>query len=391
MANALELSAMSGVGFLRFKTLSGAGIVLAASRHNRREIAAELGVDSHIDSARVHLNYSLYGPTTARAVADHAKVLIAAAGITKLRKNCAYAIEIVFSLPLSFSGDGRGFFDACMDWSILQFGGASNLLSFDVHMDEAAPHAHALILPLLCGRMKASDMLGNRSTIASRQDSFHKDVAARFGLTRAPAALKGATKAALAKLVTEHMQRTSDAALTSAAWQNIKEAIQNDPAPFALTFGIEIIQTSKQGKSFVQIMTAVTKPETQKTKASNPYRGFEKQAQKHKPLCSVRGSAETVPIPAQIFDGYTRTNEDAMPVENYDSDRGEFHQQAKQPDREPSGFWQVGASINLSRKTFPTFESAQRAFPTSQIIGPFNNSKPTKVIRFSLGGLTLTS
>jgi Plasmid recombination enzyme len=358
---------MSGVGFLRFKTLSGAGIVLAASKHNRREIAAELGVDSHIDSSRVQLNYSLHGPTTSRAVADHAKALIAAAGITKLRKNCAYAIEIVFSLPFGFSGDRRGFFDACMDWSVLQFGGVENLLSFDVHMDEAKPHAHALILPLLCGRMRASDMLGNRSTIASRQDSFHKDVAARFGLTRAPAALKGATKAALAKLVLQHMQRAGDAAITSPAWQNIKEAIESDPIPFALTFGIEIAQTPKQGKSFVQIMTAATKPETQKTKTSNPYRGFEKQAQKHKPLCSVRGSAETVPIPAPIDDEYSRTNEDQTPVQNYDSDRGEFHQQAKEPDRKDSGFWVIGGVTIVSKRSMPTIEAVKRIFPNQTV------------------------
>jgi hypothetical protein len=358
---------MKGVGFLRFKTLSGAGIVLAASRHNRREIVAELGADSHIDSSRVHLNYVLHGPATARAVADTAKERLKAAGIFKLRKNCAYAIEIVYSLPAVFAGDVRGFFAACLDWSVLQFGGASNLLSFDVHMDEAVPHAHALILPLLGGRMRSSDMLGNRSTIASRQDSFHKDVAARFGLTRAPAALKGATKAALAKLVLQQMQRTDDPAMSSPAWQSIKEAIQADPAPFALTFGIEIVLTPKQGKSFVQIMTAATKPETQKTKALNPYRGFENEGRKHKPLCSVRGFAESVPIPAPIVDEYSRIRDDEIPVQNYDSDRGEFNYQAKRQDPKPSGFWIVGGVHVISKRSMPTLEQVQRILPGKTI------------------------
>jgi Plasmid recombination enzyme len=353
---------MSATGFMKFKTLSGSGIVLAASKHNRREIAAEMGVDSHIHANRVYLNYTLFGPANSRAVADRAKALIAAAGVTKLRKNCAHAIEIVFSLPVGFAGDCRGFFAACMDWSVLQFGGVSNLLSFDVHMDEAVPHAHALILPLLGGRMRASDMLGNRSTIASRQDSFHKDVAARFGLTRAPAALKGATKASFAKLVIEHIQRTSDAATTSAAWQNIKEAIQNDPTPFALTYGIEIAQPPKQGKSFVQIMTAATKLETQKIKALNPYRSFEKQAQKHKPLCSVRGFAESALIPALVVDEYSRISEDTIPVQNYDSDRGEFKQLVKQPELKSAGFWVVGDSIVVSKRSMPDLEQAQKVF-----------------------------
>jgi Plasmid recombination enzyme len=358
---------MKGVGFLKFKTLSGAGIVLVASRHNRREIVAELGADSHIDASRVHLNYVLHGPATARAVADAAKERMNAAGIVKLRKNCAYAIEIVYSLPAGFAGDVRGFFAACLDWCILQFGGVSNLLSFDVHMDEAVPHAHALILPLLGGRMRASDMLGNRSIIASRQDSFHKDVAARFGLNRAPAALKGTAKAALAKLVEQHMQRTDDAALSSRAWQSIKEAIQADPVPFALTFGIEISQIPKQGKSFVQIMTAATKPETQKTTALNPYRGFENEGQKHKPLCSVRGFAETVPIPAPIVDVYSRVSEDSIPVQNYDSDLGEFAQPVQSDKQTTAGYWLINGAIIVSKKVASTLDKAQAAFPSAII------------------------
>jgi hypothetical protein len=65
---------------------------------------------------------------------------------------------------------------------------------------------------------------------------------------------------------------------------------------------------------------------------------------------------------AVMTDEYSRVIEDSIPVQNYDSDRGEFNQQAKQPDRESSGFWLIGDSIVVSKSSMPTLEHAQRVF-----------------------------
>jgi len=41
---------------------------------------------------------------------------------------------------------------------------AGELLSFDIHKDEAAPHAHAVILPLIDGKMQGSNMMAEKGT-----------------------------------------------------------------------------------------------------------------------------------------------------------------------------------------------------------------------------------
>jgi hypothetical protein len=342
--------------------LTGAGKLLEAGRHNKREIQAELGAKSHIDAGRSHLNYSLAGPDTAKEISELAKRLMADAGISTVRKDCVRAIEFLFSLPVGFSGDQRGFFIACLSWCASRFGSTSNILSFEVHNDEPNPHGHCLLLPLLNGKMKGSDMVGGRKALAGHQESFHQEVGVRFGLRRAPKQLRSNQKAELSRLVIDHMKRTNDAAMISPVWQSIRAAIESNPAPFAQAYGITIESKPKKGKTFVQIMTAPTKPESSKRVISNPI-GFDKVAsQKEQTLSCVGFGISTASIPAPIVDEYSRISEDEIPVQNYDSDRGEFNQQAKQPDREPSGFWQIGDSIVVSKRSMPDLEQAQRVF-----------------------------
>ena len=123
--------------------LQGKGKLLAALRHNKRAIQAERGADSHIDSSRIHLNYCLLGDEAPEVISKAADALLEKA--TGKRKDNVQAIECLFSLPLSASKDTGAFFKACANWVEGHFGGM--LMSFDVHLDETYPHAHALILP----------------------------------------------------------------------------------------------------------------------------------------------------------------------------------------------------------------------------------------------------
>ena len=66
---------MSGTSFLRVKKLKGAGIVLAAARHNKRTIAAEIGASGSIDPARIGMNVSLLGDMSPEAIDTQAKAL----------------------------------------------------------------------------------------------------------------------------------------------------------------------------------------------------------------------------------------------------------------------------------------------------------------------------
>jgi hypothetical protein len=52
------------------------------------------------------------------------------------------------------------------------------------------------------------------------------------------------------------MRETGDSALQSAAWGNIRAAIENDPRPFLMTYGIELDAPVKKLKTMAQIFTS---------------------------------------------------------------------------------------------------------------------------------------
>jgi hypothetical protein len=177
------------VGFLAVKKLTGQNIITVAARHNKREIQAEIGASGRIDATRSGLNQSLVGPSDAAGVGELAKSLMMAAGVVKTRKDAVMGIECVFSLPLGHSLDDVAYFSDCTTWAGGYFAGAE-IISADIHRDEAAPHCHALILPLVDGRMVGSDLFGGKQKLADMTKCFHADVAHRYGLGRAPKRLR---------------------------------------------------------------------------------------------------------------------------------------------------------------------------------------------------------
>ena len=235
--------------------------MLVASRHNKRVIQAERGAGGSIVAQRSHLNYSLAGETTPDVVAARATHLMNAAGIVKLRRTAVRAIEVIFSLPPNLTIDHRGYFTDCVAWSGAQFGGQDNILSADVHQDEAAPHCHALILPLIGGRMNGSDMVGNKGNLMRLQTEFFQSVASKYGLKRAPARLSPLAREALSKTILTALSSRADGALRSDAWQVIRDAIEREPTPFAHPLGVEFdaTQRPKREKRFVEIMTSTGK------------------------------------------------------------------------------------------------------------------------------------
>ena len=288
---ASEAVGVSGAGVMRVKKLKGNGIITVAARHNRREIQAEMGATGSIDPARSHLNETLTGPSAAADVGQLAKDLMTAAGVVKLRRDAVMGLEIVFSLPPGHALDDRAYFTACAEWAGAAFGGAHNVLSVDIHRDEAAPHCHVLLLPLIEGRMDGSNLLGGKQKLMALQKDFHAAVASKFGLSKAPARLSGTAKQAGAKAVLQKLRETSDGALQSAAWAVIREAVERDPAPFLLALGIEQASPKKKLRTFTQIMTSKGKGPA---KEPNPI-GFT-LPKKEQTLCTV-GFTPKPPIP----------------------------------------------------------------------------------------------
>jgi Plasmid recombination enzyme len=100
---------MTHCAVLRVSKLQGNGRVMIAAAHNKRAAQDEHGARGHINPQRTALNEALHGLPSSKAVAQHARDLMAAAGITKLRKDAVRAIEWVFSLPLQHGLDDRRF------------------------------------------------------------------------------------------------------------------------------------------------------------------------------------------------------------------------------------------------------------------------------------------
>ena len=239
----------------RLAAMKGKTKVLEALKHNKRTLQAERGASGNIDSTKTHLNYSLTGSDTPEQIATYAKVQMVKAGIDKPRINQVLGVEIVFSLPIErHSQDTKPFFRDCCDWVMKTFDG--ELLSFDVHLDESAPHAHAVILPLIDGKMKGSDMMGGKGNLLRLINLFHADVASRYGLSRSESKrLSVMDKQSLASRVLSQLK--TDPVMKSSIWAYVRDLVVKDPLPCAQMLSINLTKnTHAKGKSFVAIMTS---------------------------------------------------------------------------------------------------------------------------------------
>jgi hypothetical protein len=184
---------MAVAAFLRAKTLSkkttrarnSDDVILICAKHNLRELAVppKLGANylaMRYDSTK---NKILAGPSTAAEVAALAKSLIYAAGVRTIRVNATMAVELVFSLPVSFYADSSQYFSESLQWAVDYF--QVPVLSAVCHFDQVQPHMHMLLLPLRAGQWLGSGLLGPRSAIRTMQQSFRATVAMPHGLGRA--------------------------------------------------------------------------------------------------------------------------------------------------------------------------------------------------------------
>ena len=324
--------------FLRIKKLTGKGIVRTAMRHNLREIQSELGADSHIDATRSTLNAVLAGEDGAGDVSEYADTLMQQAGVKTLRKDAVRALEIVVSLRPMATINQSAFFGDALAW-VEQFY-KSPVLSAVVHHDEATPHCHILILPLIDGRMKGSDIVGNRTRMQAMQTSFYELVGSKHGLTRPkqPRRASAATRAKGAELVLTALQSNPDLLFRA----DIQQAFlaMRDPEPMLSALGLSMPHPPKSKKSLVEIMTKPCKPEKPIgfNARSSPI-GFDNRgAEKEQTLSCVGFALQKPPVsspertespcpatsPPDLANEYQRTRDDAQDAAQWDSDRGEF-------------------------------------------------------------------
>lgn len=246
--------------FLRIKKLTDKAIIEVAARHNHREILAEVGAspDRSIDPARVGLNRVLRGYSTAAAVANQAKMLMDAAGVKTLRKDAVRALEIIIGLPPESSIDHDRFFNESLQWVEQYF--AAPVISAIVHNDEAVPHCHVLLLPLVDGRMVGSDLMGGRTKLKAMQADFHTRVGQRYGLTYQTAQKRPSAAMRKQAIDSAFDVLETNSGLSAAVLLVLLAPHADDPAPLLLALGLTMPTLPAKG-SFVAMMTKPCKLE----------------------------------------------------------------------------------------------------------------------------------
>jgi hypothetical protein len=241
--------------FLRIKKLTGKAIIEVAARHNLREILAEMGAahDSPIDPARTANNIILRGGDTAAMIMASAQFMMNQAGVGPLRKDAVRALEIVVSLPVNSTIDQGRFFDDAVAWVDQHFG--ARVISAAVHNDEAAPHCHVLLLPLVDGRMIGSDLMGGKAKLQTMQADFHNKVGQPHGLTRQTAQKRPGAAIRRQAIDSALAVLEAHSGLTDAVLRALLEPHLIDPAPLlaALNLDMPVPKAIKGG--FVKLMT----------------------------------------------------------------------------------------------------------------------------------------
>jgi hypothetical protein len=230
---------MADTLFIRIGKIHGSNGVLDSLSHNKRTLQAENGSEGHIDESKSILNYSLTEQQSPDVISRHAKSQMALAGIYPPRKNCVMGVEVIFSLPVSRHGqESRPFFEECFEWVKKVF--ACEVLSFDVHLDESAPHAHAIILPLIDGKMQGNKLVGNKWNLNRIVKSFLDEVGSKFELCSVrKKSLTVKEKLKIAKKILRRLKY--DPATESIVWPCINQLIRNNPTPFAEILDILIL------------------------------------------------------------------------------------------------------------------------------------------------------
>ncbi len=266
---------MGITSFLKIKKLTGQGIIKVAARHNLREIVAELGADGHISPDRVHMNLVLRGQESAEGVAAHAANLLSNAGISKLRKDAVRGIEIVFGLPPTSGVDEVSFFTHAVTWAERFFN--APILSAVIHQDEAAPHCHVLMLPLVDGRMTGSDMMGNRARLQAIQNDFHAQVGEQHGLNRHTPRKRASASVRHQAINSAMLVLEANSGLTDAILRVLVAPHLNNPTPLLQALGLAMPQDKVRG-SFAATMTKPCKPEKKHVGPSANPIGFDTSA-----------------------------------------------------------------------------------------------------------------
>lgn len=231
---------MSHDFFLGIKKLTSKRIIRKAASHNLREMYRYITPPKSIDSSKSNLNIILKGASTASGVEAYANQLMKNTGIIKIRANAVRCLEVVFSLPVDTQIDLHDYFSACVVWAGQYFSGQENILSAIVHLDQAHPHCHLLLLPIKDDRLKGSDMFGNKGTLFAMHQSFKKEVTSKYQLWVSANRATVANRRDWATQVVGTLKKRNDVVLSSQLWSLVRTSIERNPAPYHAALGLSV-------------------------------------------------------------------------------------------------------------------------------------------------------
>ncbi|MBY0570025.1 MAG: plasmid recombination protein [Burkholderiaceae bacterium] len=378
---------MTHTHFLRIKKLTGKNIIQVAAKHNCRELAGEIGVtaESYIDPKRIRHNIILRGADTAAGIAGAAQSLMDDAKVKPLRKDAVRALEIIFSLQAESTIAYRPYFEDATRWAENYFNVPA--ISSIIHLDEAAPHCHVILLPLINGRMVGSDLMGGRSKIVAHQSDFHDKVGKCYGLARMTISKPPNASIRREALELAFNALEANSGLNSAIIRVLIEPHQANPAPLLAALNLAMPKPEAKG-TFAGIMTKKVKREKpigfSKHHIKKPI-GFDiDPSEKHQTLCSVGFQLsdtvllpESEPIqstdlsihpediaprtienePAQEI--YQRESDSDQSAESWDEIRGEFIKRPAKASMKPAirkavdnSLRSIGKTRNTPRPTY---------------------------------------
>lgn len=259
MKKALYFSAKS-IGMSKRGDRKPQSLLMAAS-HNLRDHQAEHGARENICLELSYLNVNLHGPSQSGAVDALARELKIKYAVPKRkqRKDHVQALEFVISLRSDSDVDTVAYFKASTRWLIDVFG-EEMLLSAVVHYDEAEPHMHALVLPIVEGQYMGGAPI-DMASLPNLIKQFAEKVGNSFGLTfeRKPK-LDAIQRTEAFNLVIDCLERENDPVICSRIWGGVAKHLMRAPQDFLEILGLQMPASRRKcEKTFTRIFTSTGK------------------------------------------------------------------------------------------------------------------------------------
>lgn len=235
--------------------------LLVAASHNLRDHQAEHGAHDNICLELSHRNVILHGPSQSGAVDALARELKVKYAVPKrkLRKDHVQALEFVISVRSDSDNDDMAYFKASTRW-LIEVLGEEMLLSAVVHYDEAEPHMHALVLPIMDGQYLGGSPI-DKPNLRILNTRFADEVGTSFGFSFEPKSkLNSAQRSEAFNRVIDHLETNDDPVFSSRIWGGVVKHIKGAPQEFLEILGLQMpVQRRQSPKTMAQIFTSTGK------------------------------------------------------------------------------------------------------------------------------------